>query len=185
MIRLRKAEKHETDIVMNIINQAKSHLKDQGIDQWQSGYPDRTCIERDIQAGKGYFLVENVIEYSTAHITEHIAEHEKILGYLCIDFDGEPAYDELKGTWLTDEKYVVVHRLAFADQARGKGISFETFRLVEEMCRENGVNDFRVDTDEGNLKMQHILKKTGFEYRGTIEFDGSEKIAFEKIIGGR
>lgn len=178
MIQLRKAEQQEADIAMKIINQAKAHLKDQGIDQWQSGYPDRDCIERDIRAGKGYFLVEKFSEEST----EEFSEKEEILGYLCIDFDGEPAYEGLNGTWLVDGDYVVVHRLALADEARGKGVGAAAFALVEEMCRANDIHDFRVDTDADNLKMQHILKKTGFEYRGTIEFDNSEKIAFEKIV---
>lgn len=186
MIQLRKAEQTETDIAMKIINQAKAHLKEQGIDQWQSGYPDRMCIEKDIRMGKGYFLAEKSAENLAANCiessTEYFAGNEEILGYLCIDFDGEPAYESLDGTWLINGKYVVVHRLALADEVRGKGISFEVFRLVEELCRANDIHDFRVDTDAGNMKMQHILKKTGFEYRGTIEFDDSEKIAFEKIV---
>jgi len=30
--------------------------------------------------------------------------------------------------------------------------------------------------------MQHILAKQGFQYRGTIRFDNSEKIAYEKLL---
>lgn len=46
----------------------------------------------------------------------------------------------------------------------------------------SGVREFRVDTDAGNHKMQHILAKQGFQYRGTIRFDNSEKIAYEKRL---
>lgn len=42
------------------------------------------------------------------------------------------------------------------------------------------ISNFRVDTDSDNKKMQHILKKNGFDYCGTIWFDNSEKIAFDK-----
>ena len=166
MMRLRKATEHEVEIAMNIINMAKTHLKEQGIDQWQNGYPDLSCIIRDIENEKGYFVEDDGV----------------ILGYLCVDYDGEPAYDNLNGEWSSDEKYVVVHRMAFNDKARGKGISNLVFTLVEDMSRERGISYFRVDTDADNHKMQHILNKNGFSYRGTIWFDNSEKIAFDKHI---
>ena len=83
MRRLRAAALSEVELAMDIINQAKAHLRAQGIDQWQTGYPDRDCLERDVRTGKGYFLEEDGIP----------------LGYLCVDFDGEPAYDHLNGTW--------------------------------------------------------------------------------------
>ncbi len=121
-------------------------------------------IEQDIATSKGYFVVDN----------------DDIIGYLCIDFDGEPAYNGLNGEWATDENYVVVHRMAFNDNARGNGCSFTVFKLVEELSKSKGIHSFRVDTDAGNKKMQHILSKAGFTYRGTIWFDNSEKIAFDK-----
>lgn len=105
MRRLRAAALSEVELAMDIINQAKAHLRAQGIDQWQTGYPDRDCLERDVRTGKGYFLEEDGIP----------------LGYLCVDFDGEPAYDHLNGTWAREEPYVVVHRLALSDAARGRG----------------------------------------------------------------
>ncbi len=160
------AQPHQLSLAMDIINMAKQHLKDQGIDQWQTGYPDEVCIQGDIAKKKGYF----------------IADGTEILGYLCADYDGEPAYDTLKGEWSSQAPYVVVHRMAFSDSARGKGISDAAFRLVEEMSRDKGITNFRVDTDEDNQKMQHILKKNGFSYRGTIWFDNSVKIAFDKRI---
>lgn len=166
MITLKMVMEYEIDAVMEIIDQAKCHLKEQGIDQWQNGYPDRMCIEKDIRKGKGYFLMEDSL----------------VLGYLCIDFDGEPAYDHLNGTWKKEGSYVVVHRLALCGANRGKGLASTALMLVEELCREKGIHDFRVDTDEDNQKMKYILRKNGFEYRGTIWFDNSEKIAFEKLI---
>ncbi len=154
----------ETDIAMNIINGAKKHLKEQGIDQWQKGYPDYDCIKNDAINNKGFFAVDN----------------DKIVGYLCIDFDGEPAYDNLQGSWSSDNSYVVVHRMAISEATRGQNLSSQIFKLVEKMSAEKGINNFRVDTDAANVKMQHILKKNGFIYRGTIWFDNSEKIAFDK-----
>ena len=166
MIQLRKAKKQELSKAMHIIRMAKEHLKAQGIDQWQDGYPGETHIARDIANEKGYFLIEN----------------EELLGYLCIDYDGEPAYETLDGEWATDDPYAVVHRMAFSAQARGKGLADTAFRLVEKQSAEKGVYSLRIDTDEGNKKMRHILEKNGFTYRGTIWFENSVKIAFDKRI---
>ncbi len=163
-MKLMAMKENEVHLGMEIIDAAKAHLKEQGIDQWQTGYPDFDCLKSDSINNKGFFIVDN----------------EDVLGYLCIDFEGEPAYDNLNGSWNSDESYVVVHRMAFNDKARGRKLSDIVFGLVEEMSRERGVNYFRVDTDADNKKMQHILSKNGFSYCGTIWFDNSEKIAFDK-----
>ena len=167
MIRLRLATSEEKDKAMQIIEIGRAHLKAQGINQWQNGYPDQSRIEKDLQLKKGYFVVD---------------DDNDILGYLCIDFDGEPAYATLNGEWATSEKYVVVHRMAFSDNARGKGLASAVFDLVEDLSRENNVFDFRIDTDDGNEKMKHILTKYGFTCRGTIWFENSIKIGFDKKI---
>lgn len=163
---LRKAKGDELDTAMALIDQAKAFLKQQGVDQWQSGYPDRDCIAADIAAEKGYFCVED----------------GTVAGYLCIDFDGEPAYASLNGTWLTQEAYVVVHRMALDDRVKGRGLASRAFALVEELARKRGVHSFKVDTDRDNRIMRHLLEKNGFTDCGTIRFDNSEKIAFEKRI---
>ena len=168
MYKLRHTKAGEEQIAMDIINQAKAFLKEQGIDQWQTGYPNMEAILGDIEKERGYFFLENDV----------------IFGYACIDYEGEPAYNELKGSWLSpmDADYVVVHRMAFAKENRGKGLADEAFRLVAEQAKSKGIENFRVDTDEANKIMQSVLKRNGFTYCGVIWFDNSEKIAFEKKI---
>lgn len=166
---LRLVTAEELDKAMGFINDAKAYLKAQGIDQWQAGYPDRDCIARDIAGHKGYFLLDDAGE---------------ALAYLCIDFDGEPAYEGLKGQWLSgkDTPYMVVHRLAASAQSRGRGYSVGAFAAAEELARQRGVTAFRVDTDADNCIMKHLLAKLGFTYCGEIWFDNSVKIAYEKLL---
>ena len=168
MYQLRNIQAGEEQIAMEIIGQAKAYLKEQGIDQWQTGYPNMEAILGDIEKQRGYFFLEDGV----------------IFGYACIDYEGEPAYKELKGEWLSpvDADYVVVHRMAFSEESRGKGLADVAFRLVAEQAKAKGIENFRVDTDEANKIMQSVLKKNGFTYCGVIWFDNSEKIAFEKKI---
>ena len=45
----RKATETDLNAIMNIISQAQNYLKEQGIDQWQNGYPNRQTIKKDIE----------------------------------------------------------------------------------------------------------------------------------------
>ena len=40
-VTLEQAKMEDIEIAMDIINDGKKYLKQQGIDQWQTGYPDR------------------------------------------------------------------------------------------------------------------------------------------------
>ncbi|GFZ27139.1 GNAT family N-acetyltransferase [Lactobacillus corticis] len=163
---LRLVKPNELDQAMAIINDAKQHLADQGVDQWQTGYPDEGHIKADIDKKAAYFVTDGI----------------DLLGYVCADFSGEPAYEKLQGTWQTSDQYVVIHRLAFSEKARGRGLSSTVFQLVEKLALASGVTALRVDTDPENYKMQHIIEKNGFSYRGRIWFDGGEKVAYDKVL---
>ena len=91
----------------------------------------------------------------------------------------EPAYREIDGRWKTDRPYAVVHRMAFRAAARGSGLSKTAFRLIKEHCLQNAVTATRVDTQEENKVMQHILEREGFVYCGRVHFDGGPKLAYE------
>lgn len=39
-MKFRKAAEKDINAIMNIINQAQNYFKEQGIDQWQNGYPN-------------------------------------------------------------------------------------------------------------------------------------------------
>ena len=165
---LRCVKEYEFDQAMKLIEQGRSFLKSQGIDQWQQGYPDEACIRRDIQAEKGYFLTDGTA----------------IAGYLCLDFDGEPSYRGIKGQWLTeaDAPYLVIHRLAFDSAFRGHGLTKAVFGLAEQLCMERQIFSIRVDTDGDNKIMQRVFQKIGFVYCGTIWFEGGDRLAYEKKL---
>lgn len=167
MIEFKIAKEQHIESIMKIINDAKSFLKSQNIDQWQDGYPDLPCITSDVNTQKGYIITDDT----------------EVIGYLFIDFDGEPAYNELiGGEWLTDNHYGVIHRWAISSNYRGSGIAKNTFEFMEKLCAKNSAGSIRIDTDQGNKRMHHILKKYGFVYCGGIRFDNSDKMAFEKVL---
>lgn len=165
MYTLEPAQPEETEICYGILDAGRNFQREQGFVQWTEEYPNMDTVRKDIQDKKGYVLKADGC----------------IAGYLCIDFDGEPAYDNIEGKWNAEEPYAVVHRMAFDRAFRGIGLTDTAFKLIEELCLSKGIRYIRVDTDVSNKRMQHIFAKNGYEYCGIIIFRG-RKMAFDKIL---
>ncbi len=166
MISLDLAVMEELADCYKAVDSGRTFQREQGFVQWTEEYPNLDTLRSDILCQKGYAVkVDGVIA-----------------GYLCIDFDGEPAYDTIDGAWRTEEPYAVVHRMAFDRAFRGMGLADAVFSGVESLCRSRGVRNIRVDTDFPNLRMQHVLEKNGFVRCGVVVFQGSGKIAYDKIL---
>lgn len=163
---LELAHTEEIERCNEIINAGKAFQQEQGFVQWTDDYPNMDTIRADVRNQKGY----------TVRVDGEIA------GYMCIDFDREPAYDKIQGKWRTEEPYAVVHRMAFHPDFRGIGLADITFCMIEELCRSKGIKGIRIDTDFSNKRMQHILEKNRFQPCGIILFQGSGKLAYDKPL---
>lgn len=164
----RLARKEDIEKIMIIINKAQDHLKSQGIDQWQNGYPNKDTIEKDIDAGNFYVLVEE----------------NEILGITALIFGEDITYKKIyEGKWLTNGEYAVIHRMAVDLNKKRKGLASKILSEVEKTTIANSIYSIKVDTHRDNKAMQNFLKKNDFKYCGIIYLkDGNERLAFEKIL---
>lgn len=160
---LRKAKPGEAKLCYQCIEDARAYHQSMGFVQWHPGYPTLQTILDDITENIGYVFVNN----------------QEIVGYCCIIIGDEPAYREIEGAWKTDRTYAVVHRMAFHQNTRGRGLSAQAVDLIKKFCLSNGICAIRVDTQDENKIMQHILDREGFKYCGLIQFDGGPKLAYE------
>lgn len=160
---LRLATIEEADACYQCIEDARAYHKSLGFEQWHPDYPTMTTITDDILAHRGYVF----------------CDEGGLLGYCCIVIGDEPAYHSIEGAWATDRTYAVVHRMAFNMQSRGKHLSGEAFSLLKKFCIDNNTFSIRVDTQDENKVMQHILARENFKYCGLIQFDGGPKLAYE------
>ena len=162
----RQATEKDLDAICSIIDDAVSYMLAEGRQQWSRSYPARCHIADDVACGRGYVLEEET----------------GIVAYGAVVFAGEPAYAQLDGSWGTDGPYVVVHRLAVAGSARGRGLS-STFMLeTEQLALRNGIHSFRIDTNFDNVQMLHLMTRLGFTYRGEITYDTGLRRAFDKEL---
>ena len=162
----RKASVHDIPQIWTIIQQAIVRRKNDGSQQWQDGYPNEDLIRKDIVDGIGYVLTDD----------------DAIVGYAAIIFNVEPAYEKLKGTWLTNEDFAVVHRVAISDYYLGKGLAQKIFLFTEDLALDNNIFSIKVDTNFDNIPMLKILEKLGYTYCGEVFFRGDARKAFEKIL---
>lgn len=162
---LRKTQTCDIPRVMEIINQAKQYFKNNGIDQWQEGYPCEQSIETDISNGEAFVL----------------EDQDKILGTCMVTIQGEPTYDIIDGQWLDDEDYICVHRIAVDSQYKGSGLG--TVILDQAVAMYPQYHSLRMDTHKDNLSMQRLLTKYGFQFCGIITLQsGALRRAYEKKL---
>lgn len=163
---MRRAVAADLPAISGILKMAVTRMLSEGKKQWDESYPTESHARADLDAGRAWVL----------------ESEGKVAAYGAIVFDGEPAYDDLRGKWLTEDNYVVVHRIA-VDLRRGRqGFGVAFMRAVEELARSNGVRSFRIDTNFDNHAMLGLLEKLGFTYCGDVTYERGWRMAFEKPI---
>jgi len=180
-VNFRKSTFDDVDRILEIIEKAKIELRKLGLEQWQNGYPDREVIENDIKSGISYVL-ENTEkkELESENFT-------KILGTIVLSPEKEEPYSKIEGKWISDDDYIVIHRLAVNSEIKNKGVATKILEFSEKECIKNKILSIKTDTHESNEPMKKFLEKNGFSYCGVIYLDrepdvGEKRIAYEKII---
>jgi len=168
-IRLSKIE--DIQKIMIVINDAKSYLAAQNIDQWQNGYPNTAQVENDIKKGESYVLVN---------------DENLVLATAMFTLRKEPTYKKvIEGNWLVSEEeiYGVIHRMAIKKEYRKFGLATLLFNEFHQKLKVKDVQSLKIDTHEDNLGMQSLLKKLGYVYCGIIYTNyNAKRLAFEKIV---
>lgn len=162
----RKATLEDVQQIWEILEQAIVRRKNDGSNQWQDGYPNPDVVKKDIEKGSGYVLTEG----------------NSVIGYAAILINDEPAYEEIQGKWLTNDDFVVVHRLAISENQIGKGLAQKIMQFIETVAVQNTVFSIKVDTNFDNIPMLKIFEKLGYTYCGEVFFRGSARKAFEKKL---
>lgn len=163
---LRKATLSDAPKIWEILQDAITQRKRDGSDQWQNGYPNPQTVQDDITDRIAYVLIEK----------------NQILAYAAILFGIEPAYNHIKGKWLTRGDYVVLHRVATSEHAKGRGIATQLFKMIEDMAIQRNVLSIKVDTNFDNIPMLKIFDKLDYTYCGEVFVNGATRRAYEKVL---
>ena len=153
-----KANLNDLDEIMVIIDKGKKQIATYGIDQWQTGHPDRQTFENDIELGRLYVLKDDNVQGVFAVI------------------DHDYSYDEIDGKWLDDSDYVAIHRVCVNQKGLGSYLMNELKKMYPHI---------RIDTHEGNIAMNKCLIKNGFKYCGVIDLKDEMGIISPSEGGGK
>lgn len=147
---IRKNEEKDIESILSLFNMARKYFKDNNINQWQGPYPDRIDIIEDIKVGISY-----------------VVEMDEVVGTFVLSFEEDPNYITLvKGQWLNDNPYGVIHRVVVRNDLKGSGIGSFIFNECKNICLYNNIHDIRVDTHDDNSSMKSLILKNGFVYCG-------------------
>ncbi len=162
----REAELRDVQTIGRIFDDAVARMLSEGKKQWSETYPREVHALADMNRHNAYVLELD----------------GRVVAYGAVIFNGEPAYDNLAGEWLSDGRYVVVHRMAVARDAQRQGIARRFFAAVCNLANAKGVAAFRIDTNFDNERMLGLLDNLGFEYCGEVVYESGHRMAFEKLL---
>lgn len=156
---IRKTTLDDLPLVMELYHGAQARMEAAGNPQWPKGWPSEEKVREDIDLEFGYVILENGL----------------IVGAFALALGEEPTYEFIEnGTWLNNEPYGTLHRVA------GDGKIHGVMQAALAFC-EDVIPNMRVDTHETNTAMQYILEKSDYVRCGTIYVeDGSPRIAYQK-----
>jgi ribosomal protein S18 acetylase RimI-like enzyme len=160
----------EVPIILEIIEDAKTYLASQNIDQWQNGYPNAAQIENDILNGESFVVIN---------------DENQVMATSMFSTNKEPTYKIIEGNWIIneDEIYGVIHRMAIKKEFRKFGLATLLFDEFHLQLVEKNIKSLKIDTHEDNRGMQSLIKKLGYTYCGIIYTNyGDKRLAFEKVI---
>lgn len=165
-IQFRKTTQQDIPQIWEILQKAIQRRKEDGSNQWQDGYPNPEVIKNDMEKEAGFVLMDD----------------EKVIGYCAVFINDEPAYADIEGKWLTNDDFVVFHRVAVAEEYLGKGLAKEMMKFIEEFALDNSIYSVKADTNFDNLAMMKSFEKAGYTYCGEVYFRGSARKAYEKVL---
>ena len=159
MLKIRKALPEDLGRIADIYSSARNFMAESGNpSQWGTSYPDEDILTDD--------MMEDILYV--------VYDETGVHGVFVAAGGKDPTYEVIYGgSWLNDEPYVTVHRIA------GDGDVHGIFDCAIGFVKSH-TNNIRIDTHEDNLTMQRHILAQGFVKCGTIlTRDGTPRLAYQ------
>jgi GNAT superfamily N-acetyltransferase len=162
----RIAESTDSNQIWDLLKMAILRRKKDGSNQWQDGYPNMYVVEDDIRKKYGYVL----------------AFKNEIVGYCAILINDEPEYLNIEGKWLTNNDFIVFHRLAISEKFLNIGLAKKMVSYIEQFAISKNIYSVKADTNYDNTPMLKLFNTLDYSLCGTVYIRKSPRKAFEKIL---
>lgn len=144
-----------------IAGEIREQMKKANLKQWLGNYPDYQDFYNDYQLN-GLFVYEL---------------DAGIVGSISILKENDPPYKEIE--WEGFES-IVIHRIMIDPDFQRKGLAEKLFKFAIDYGRKNGYQSLKIDTHPENQKMQKLIGKFNFKYKGYIK--SINRLAYEIML---
>lgn len=166
---MRIATFNDLDKIYNIVEKAKASLKNDGVDQWQKGSPDRGLLARQISRNRAYVYEKD----------------GQVIAYAYLSEDYEPTYASVRNM-MKGENSITVHTFCIDSDFGKQGIATTFFNQIIDFARGENRDAIEIDTHEDNFRMRGLIEKMGFSYMGIIYVNDNgipmPRVAYELIL---
>ena len=162
----RQANYSEASQIWQILKDAIKRRKEDGSNQWQDGYPNMEVVKSDIEKKIGFVFTQN----------------DTIIGYSAVIINDEPDYINIEGKWLSDQDFIVYHRVAISEEFLAKGMAKKMMKLIEQYALSKNIYSLKADTNHDNIPMMKIFEKLGYTFCGMVYIRQSPRRAYEKVL---
>ena len=160
-MQIRKATIDDLDVIMSIYRVAQDFMIESGNpNQWGHFYPSEDLVREDISKGISYVICDRDNPHGVFVLIDGL----------------EPTYQYIEnGSWINEEPYITLHRIASDGKLHG------IFKSAIDYSKSISDN-IRIDTHSNNVIMQKQIEKNGFKKCGTIYVrEGSPRIAYQWV----
>lgn len=145
---IRQANSSDLDALVCLAKKTREHMLSIGLNQWVGDYPNLIHFQNDLNANGLYLYIKDDIIYGSVSILP----------------ENDPPYQIIN--WTSDHA-LVVHRLFVDPDFQMKGVGQALFQYAQTLTSK-AYQSLKVDTHPDNHRMQALIKKMGFEYKGYI-----------------
>ena len=142
IMQIRKATIDDLDVIMSIYKDAQDFMIESGNpNQWGHFYPSEDLVREDISKGISYVICDRDNPHGVFVLIDGL----------------EPTYQYIEnGSWINEEPYITLHRIASDGKLQG------IFKSAIDYSKSISDN-IRIDTHSNNVIMQKQIEKNGFK----------------------
>ena len=162
---LSKAGLRDLPEIFRLTSDCVSHMRSQGIDQWDELYPNEEVIRGDIEGEALYIL----------------RDEGQIVGCFTLDNKEDPLWSKMD--WAVSAPSVgAIHRLMIAPSQQGRGLSKRLMGQAEALAQEQGFGAIHLDCFTANPAALRLYEAMGYRRTGVAQMRKGSFVCFEKLL---
>lgn len=155
----------ELQTVLDLFKDVTNNMISNGINQWDSIYPNTAIITTDIESNyaHGYYL------------------NNELVGYISINNQYDKEYEHVNWEY-PDDKPFIIHRLTVKSEFQGMGIAKKLMSFAENTAQSKEHLTIRLDAFSQNPTALSLYQRLGYRLAGKVTFRKGIFFCFEKRL---